>query len=145
MNIYNKVHIYSKLISMDIELNGMLYVYFIKSVFENNKKNGIEMIIDTKRSDVILIDGLQRLNQINKNKIFILNDSIKIPIKIYDKKYITNITFKYVSDKNNIQMIRMDDIRYDKIEKIIDNKIKLQNYATGKNKSVQKIMDIINN
>jgi hypothetical protein len=130
---------------MDIELNGMLYVYFIKSVFENNKKNGIEMIIDTKRSDVILIDGLQRLNQINKNKIFILNDSIKIPIKIYDKKYITNITFKYVSDKNNIQMIRMDDIRYDKIEKIIDNKIKLQNYATGKNKSVQKIMDIINN
>jgi hypothetical protein len=39
----------------------------------------------------------------------------------------------------------MDDIRYDKIEKIIDNKIKLQNYATGKNKSVHKIMDIINN
>ena len=53
---------------MDIELNGMLYVYFIKSVFENNKKIGIELIIDIRRSDIMLIDGLKRLNQINKNK-----------------------------------------------------------------------------
>ena len=37
---------------MDIELNGMLYVYFIKSVFENNKKIGIELIIDIRRSEI---------------------------------------------------------------------------------------------
>ena len=129
---------------MNIELNGGIYIYFIKSVFENNKKIGIEIIIDTKRSDVLLIDGLKRLNQINKNKIFILNENINIPIKIYDKKYTTNITFKYVSDKHKIHLINMDNIKYEKIEKIIDNKIKLQNYATGKNKSVDKIMDIIN-
>ena len=128
---------------MDIELNGMLYVYFIKSVFENNKKIGIELIIDIRRSDIMLIDGLKRLNQINKNKVFIKNENIKIPIKMYDKKYTTNIIFKYVSNTNSIILINMENIRYDKIEKIIDNKMKLQNYATSKNKSVQKIMDIL--
>mgnify|MGYP003340605677 CR=1 FL=1 len=128
---------------MDIELNGMLYVYFIKSVFENNKKIGIELIIDIRRSDIMLIDGLKRLNQINKNKVFIKNENIKIPIKIYDKKYTTNTIFKYVSNTNSIILINMENIRYDKIEKIIDNKMKLQNYATSKNKSVQKIMDIL--
>ena len=128
---------------MDIELNGMLYVYFIKSVFENNKKIGIELIIDIRRSDIMLIDGLKRLNQINKNKVFIKNENIKIPIKMYDKKYTTNTIFKYVSNTNSIILINMENIRYDKIEKIIDNKMKLQNYATSKNKSVQKIMDIL--
>jgi len=129
---------------MNIELNGILYVYFVKSVFENNKKIGIEIIINTTRSDRILIEGLKRLNQINKNKIYISNDNIKIPIKIYDKKYTSNVTFKYISDKNILEFIKLEDIKYDKVEKIIDNKIKLQNYATGKNKSVKKIMDIIN-
>lgn len=129
---------------MNIELNGILYVYFVKSVFENNKKIGIEIIINTTRSDRILIEGLKRLNQINKNKIYISNDNIKIPIKIYDKKYTSNVTFKYISDKNILEFIKLEDIKYDKVEKIIDNKIKLQNYATGKNKSVKKIMDILN-
>ena len=91
----------------------------------------------------MLIDGLKRLNQINKNKVFIKNENIKIPIKIYDKKYTTNTIFKYVSNTNSIILINMENIRYDKIEKIIDNKMKLQNYATSKNKSVQKIMDIL--
>lgn len=129
---------------MNIELNGILYVYFVKSVFENNKKIGIEIIINTTNSDRILIEGLKRLNQINKNNIYISNDNIKIPIKIYDKKYTSNVTFKYISDKNILEFIKLEDIKYDKVEKIIDNKIKLQNYATGKNKSVKKIMDIIN-
>jgi len=129
---------------MNIELNGILYVYFVKSVFENNKKIGIEIIINTTRSDRILIEGLKRLNQINKNKIYISNDNIKIPIKIYDKKYTSNVTFKFISDKNILEFIKLEDIKYDKVEKIIDNKIKLQNYATGKNKSIEKIMDIIN-
>jgi len=129
---------------MNIELNGILYVYFVKSVFENNKKIGIEIIINTTRSDRILIEGLKRLNQINKNNIYISNDNIKIPIKIYDKKYTSNVTFKYISDKNILEFIKLEDIKYDKVEKIIDNKIKLQNYATGKNKSVKKIMDILN-
>lgn len=129
---------------MDIVLNGDVYVYFIKSVFENNKKIGIEMIIDIKHSDIKLIDGLNRLKQINKNKIFISNENIKVPIKIYDKRYTTNVNIKYNFDTNKIILINMENIRYDKIEKIIDNKMKLQNYATGKNKSVKKIMDIIN-
>lgn len=129
---------------MDIELNGTLYIYFVKSVFENNKKIGIEIIFDNKRSDILLIDGLKRLNQINKNKIFLSNENIKVPIKIYDKKYTINVIFKYISDKNKLEFIKIDNIKYDKVEKIIDNKIKLQNYATGKNKSVKKIMDIIN-
>lgn len=129
---------------MDIELNGTLYIYFVKSVFENNKKIGIEIIFDNKRSDMLLVDGLKRLNQISKNKIFILNENIKVPIKIYDKKYTTDVIFKYISDKNILEFIKIDNIKYDKVEKIIDNKIKLQNYATSKNKSVKKIMDIIN-
>ena len=129
---------------MDIELNGMLYVYFIKSIFENNKKIGIEIIFDTTRSDMSLIDGLKRLNQINKNKIYLSNENIKTLIKIYDKKYTTNITFKYISVKNILELTKIDEIKYDKIDKIIDNKIKLQNYATGKNKSIEKIMNIIN-
>ena len=129
---------------MDIELNGMLYVYFIKSIFQNNKKIGIEIIFDTTRSDMSLIDGLKRLNQINKNKIYLSNENIKSHIKIYDKKYTTNITFKYIFDKNIIELTKIDEIKYDKIDKIIDNKIKLQNYATGKNKSIEKIMNIIN-
>ena len=77
---------------MDITFSGKLYVYFIKSVFENNKKIGYEFIINLHKSDNILIDGLSRLKKLNKNVIYFNINDIKIPIKIYDKKYLCNIS-----------------------------------------------------
>ena len=56
---------------MDISLKGTLYVYFIRGVFENNQKIGIEIIIDPKRSNSQLVDGLKRLNYLNANKFIV--------------------------------------------------------------------------
>ena len=127
---------------MDISLSGKLYVYFIKSVFKNNQKIGYEFIINLHKSDNILIDGLSRLKKINKNVIYFILEDIKIPIKIYDKKYLCNISITH--DINNKLILNdITDIIYDIPEKIVNRNIKIYNYSTNKNKTIQKIMNII--
>ena len=158
---------------MDITLSGKLYVYFIKSVFENNKKIGYEFIINLHKSDNILIDGLSRLKKLNKNVIYFNINDIKIPIKIYDKKYLCNISItcntvvsntldmldtvvcntpagllgstRSIERNTNNKLILNDitDIIYDKPEKIINRNIKIYNYSTNKNKTIKQIMNII--
>jgi hypothetical protein len=174
---------------MDITLSGKLYVYFIKSVFKNNKKIGYEFIININKSDNILIDGLSRLKKLNKNIIYFNINDIKIPIKIYDKKYLCNISITcntlvlldsnthiesntlvlldsnthiesntlvlldsnthiesntLVSNTNNKLILNdITDIIYDKPEKIVNRNIKIYNYSTNKNKTIQQIMNII--
>lgn len=131
---------------MDITLSGKLYVYFIRSVFESKKRIGVEFIIDIRKSDSQLIDGLIRLNKINKNKIFIKSDNIKSPIKFYDKRYTCDITFEYINNIDSLSDIILKNIvnvEYEKQPKIIDNKFKLQNYSTGKEKTIQQIMNIL--
>ena len=172
---------------MDITLSGKLYVYFIKSVFENNKKIGYEFIINLYKSDNILIDGLSRLKKINKNVIYFNINDIKIPIKIYDKKYLCNISITcntldllgsthsierntpvgllgsthsierntlvsntldmldtlVLNTNNKLILNDITDIIYDKPEKIVNRNIKIYNYSTNKNKTIQQIMNII--
>jgi hypothetical protein len=133
---------------MDIIITGNLYVYYIRNVYELNKILGKEIIIDINRSDNILIDGLKRLNKINKNKIFINTNDIKIPVKIYENKYTCNVEFKFNAIQNNIELNKLDILEYDKIikkNKLIDNNFRLQNYSTGKNKTFKQIMSIITN
>jgi hypothetical protein len=128
---------------MDITLSGKIFVYFIRSVFESKQKIGVELITDTLNSDNQLIDGLQRLNKINKNKIFIKTDDVKIPLKIYDKRYTCNVTFEYINNMDNQSILILKElnvIEYEKTKKIVDNKFRLQNYATGKQKTIDQIM-----
>jgi hypothetical protein len=128
---------------MDITLSGKIFVYFIRSVFESKQKIGVELIIDTCNSDNQLIDGLQRLNKINKNKIFIKTDDVKIPIRLYDKRYICNVTFEYNNNMDNQSILILKElnvVEYEKTRKIVDIKFKLQNYATSKQKTIDQIM-----
>ena len=127
---------------MDIQLSGKLYVHFVKSVFESNQKIGIEFIIDKLKSDNQLIDGLMRLKLLNNNKFFVNNKDIKIPVKLYDKKYMCNI-FIIIQDNKKIILENITDVEYDKINKIIDTKLFIPTYSVGKNKTAEKIMDII--
>ena len=131
---------------MDITLSGKLFVYFIRSVFESKKKIGIELVIDTRNSDNQLIDGLTRLNKLNRNKIFIKTDDVKIPIRLYDNRYTCNINFKYINNMDNQSSLILNElnvIEYEKTRKIVDNKFKIQNYATSKQKTIDQIMKII--
>ena len=131
---------------MDITLSGKIFVYFIRSVFESKQKIGVEFIIDTRNSNNQLIDGLNRLNKINKNKIFIKTDNIKIPLKMYDKRYTCNVTFEYINnidDKSNLILKELNGVEYEKTRKIVDNKFRLQNYATSKQKTINQIMNLI--
>lgn len=128
---------------MDITLSGKIFVYFIRSVFESKQKIGVELIIDTCNSDNQLIDGLQRLNKINKNKIFIKTDDVKIPIRLYDKRYTCNVTFEYNNNMDNQSILILKElnvVEYEKTRKIVDIKFKLQNYATSKQKTIDQIM-----
>ena len=128
---------------MDISLSGKIFVYFIRSVFESKQKIGVELIIDTCNSDNQLIDGLQRLNKINKNKIFIKTDDVKIPIRLYDKRYTCNVTFEYNNNMDNQSILILKElnvVEYEKTRKIVDIKFKLQNYATSKQKTIDQIM-----
>ena len=134
---------------MDINLSGKLYIYFIRSIFESKQKIGYELIININKSDNQLICGLIRLNKLNINKIFIKTDDIKIPLKMYDKHYICNITFGYINNINNIDnksyliLKELNTIEYDKTRQIVDNKLKIQNYATGKQKTIDQIINIL--
>ena len=127
---------------MDIKLSGKLYVHFIKSVFESNQKIGIEFVIDKLKSDNQLIDGLMRLTLLNNNKFFVNNKDLKNPVKLYDKKYLCNI-FITIHDNKQIILENITDVEYDKINKIVDTKLFIPKYSIGKNKTVEKIMDII--
>jgi hypothetical protein len=86
---------------MDININGKLYVYFVKSVFYNNQKIGYEFIVNSYKSDNILIDSLNRIKKINKNIIYFNIQDLKMPIRTYDKNYecIIDITFDATSKK----------------------------------------------
>lgn len=131
---------------MDITLSGKIFVYFIRSVFESKQKIGVEIIIDPHNSDNQLIDGLNRLNKINKNKIFIKIDNIEIPLKIYDTRYTCNATFQYINnidDKSNLILKEINGVKFEKTKIIVDNKFRLQNYATSKQKTINQIMNLI--
>jgi hypothetical protein len=134
---------------MDISLNGTLYVYFIRSVFEGNKKIGIEFIIDPKRSNNQLIDGLKRLNYLNENKFIIYKDNYK-NIDLITTKYIGEFDFVSISDidssKNILKLNKFDIIEKDKIlppSCKVSTKVFLNNYSTGKKKTINDIMNII--
>lgn len=134
---------------MDISLNGTLYVYFIRSVFENNSKIGIEFIIDPKRSNIQLVDGLKRLDYLNGNKFIIYKDNYT-NIDLISTKYVAEFEFISVyhieSEKNILKLNKINIIEKDKIlspSRQVSNKIFLNNYSTGKNKTVNDIMNII--
>ncbi len=134
---------------MDISLNGTLYVYFIRSIFQDSKKIGIQIIIDPKRSNIQLVDGLKRLNFLNGNKFIIYKDNYT-NIDSIATKYIANFDFTSVcqneSEKNILKLNKMNIIEKDKIlspSRQVSNKIFLNNYSTGKNKTVNDIMNII--
>jgi hypothetical protein len=127
---------------MDIKLSGKLYVHFIKSIFESNQKIGIEIIIDKHKSDNQLIDGLTRLKLLDNNKFFVENTNIKIPIRLYDKKYMCNVSI-IINDKKKIILVDHSNVEYDKINKIIDTKLFIPNYSYGKTTTTEKIMDVI--
>jgi hypothetical protein len=134
---------------MDISLNGNLYVHFVRSVFENNKKIGIEFIIDLKRSNNQLIDALKRLNYLNNNKFIIYKDNYS-NIDLISTKYTAEFEFISVfhieSDKNILKLNKMNIIEKDKIlppSRQVNNKIFMNSYSTGKNKTIHDIMNII--
>jgi hypothetical protein len=134
---------------MDISLKGTLYVYFIRGVFQNNQKIGIEFIIDQKRSNIQLVDGLKRLNYLNGNKIIIHKDNY-YNIDLISTKYIAEFEFVSISQidssKNVLKLNKMNIIEKDKILppiRQISTKIFFNNYSTGKKKTVQDIMHII--
>jgi hypothetical protein len=129
---------------MNISLSGKLYVHFIKSVFEEKQKIGIDIIIDRLKSDIQVIDGLTRLKLLNNNKIFVKNINIKIPVKLYDKKY-TCTVFLIIDSNNDVILENIIDVLYEKIPKIIDNKLYIPKYSMNKNKTTEKIMEIISN
>ena len=108
---------------MDISLNGTLYVYFIRSVFEGNKKIGIEFIIDPKRSNNQLIDGLNRLNYLNGNKFVIYKDNYSnIDLKDYLNDFISLKILLLCSGIEQRQDLQ--EKRYLLLDSVIDKYIK---------------------
>jgi hypothetical protein len=134
---------------MDISLNGTLYVYFIRSVFEGNKKIGIEFIIDPKQSNNQLVDGLKRLNYLNGNKLVIYKDNYS-NIDLISTKYVAEFEFTSIcnidSSNNVLKLSKMNIIEKDKILSPISKistKVFLNNYSTGKSKTVRDIIQIM--
>lgn len=129
---------------MEINIDGKLYIHFIKSLFEDAKKIGIEIIIDNLKSDFKLIDGFKRLNVITNNKIKILNGNYPKDINLLNTKYLcdVNITIQDNTIKiNNLNIIKIDKQLLP--DKKVNNSIYLNKYATGKNKTVYDIMNIL--
>lgn len=134
---------------MEIQLSGKVYIYFIKSVFENNKKTGIEFIIDPKRSDNMLISGLNRLNVLNNNRFFVnINNYLDINIDLYATKYISMIDILILPIKeinvikiNNFSIIEKDKIV--NITKNINSGLYINKYSTGKSYTVREILKIL--
>ena len=129
---------------MEINIDGKLYIHFIKSLFEGSKKIGIEIIIDNLKSDFKIIDGLRRLNLIKNNKIQILNNNYPKDTDMINKKYLSEINISVID--NNIKINTLTVIKIDKpefINKKVNNSIYLNKYTTGKNKTVYDIMNIL--
>lgn len=131
---------------MEINIDGKLYIYFIKSLFEGTKKIGIEIIIDNIKSDFKVIDGLRRLNVIKNNKIQVLNDNYPKDLNLVNTKYLSETNITIIDSKIKINTLNI--IKIDKPELInnkVNNSIYMNKYATGKNKTVNDIMNILKN
>jgi len=129
---------------MEININGKLYIYFIKSLFESNKKVGIEIIINDTKSDFKVIDGLKRLNLIKNNKIQILNNNYPDDMNLINIKYLSEINISVIDNQikiNSLNIIKIDKNKL--INEKVNNLIYVNNYTTSKNKIVYDIMDII--
>jgi hypothetical protein len=140
---------------MEINIYGKLYVYFIKSIFKDNKKIGIEFIINSNKSDFKVIDGLQRLDMIKNNRIEILNDNYPTNINLTNTNLtntnLTNTNFLCeinLSIVNNKIIIKsLDVINIDKKEpfnKKINKSIYLNKYSFSKQRTINDIMNILN-
>lgn len=127
---------------MEINITGKLYIYFIKSIFESNKKTGIEIIFDINKSDYTLINGLRRMNLLNNNKIKFLNNNYPSNINIFAKKCMCEIN---ITLSNNIAKINtLNVIKFDEGFKY-NSEISVNKYMTNKNKIVFDIMEILKN
>jgi len=129
---------------MEINIDGKLYIYFIKSLFESNKKVGIEIIINNTKSDFKVIDGLKRLDLIKNNKIQILNNNYPKDMNLINTKYLSEINISVID--NHIKINSLNVIKIDKdelISKKVNTSIYVNKYATGKNKTVFDIMSIL--
>jgi hypothetical protein len=129
---------------MEINIDGKLYIYFIKSLFESNKKVGIEIIINNTKSDFKVIDGLKRLDLIKNNKIQILNNNYPKDMNLINTKYLSEINISVID--NHIKINSLNVIKIDKdelISKKVNTSIYVNKYATGKNKTVYDIMSIL--
>lgn len=129
---------------MEIEINGNVYIHFIRSVFNANKKIGIEFIIDVKKSDICIINGLKRLNLLSNNKFSILNNNYPRDINLITTKYLSKIELNII--ESTIKIKSLNIINIDKpqlIQKELNKSIYINKYATGKNKIVNDIMEIL--
>ena len=129
---------------MEINIDGKLYIHFIKSIFENSKKIGIEIIIDNLKSDLKLIDGLKRLNQLKNNKFQIMNNNYPKDINLINTKYLSEINLSIIDNKikiNTFNVIKID--KQEPINKKVNTSIYLNKYLTNKNKIVSDIMNIL--
>lgn len=129
---------------MEINIYGKLYIYFIKSLFEENKKTGIEIIINNTKSDFKVIDGLKRLDIIKNNKIQVLNNNYPKDLNLINTKYLSDINISVSNNEikiNSLNVIKID--KDDLINKKVNNSLYLNKYATSKNKTVYDIMNIL--
>lgn len=130
---------------MDIKIDGKLYIYFIKKIFELKKITSIEIIIDIKKSDNTLIRELNRIKCINNNKIYIKNNNNLLKnIDISKQKYTANINFNY-NDINKLSIDKIDILDYDNIDEPIKNikkSIFIKKYNNNNN-IVKQIIDLI--
>lgn len=136
---------------MDIKIEGKLYIYFIKKIFELNKIIGIEMIIDIKKSDNSLIRELNRIKCIDNNIIYIKNNNNllhKLDTSI--QKYTANITFNYNdnnNDTNKLSVNKVDILEIDKVDEPIKNikkSIYINKYNNSSYNIAKQIRDILN-
>jgi len=129
---------------MEINIDGKLYIYFIKSLFESNKKIGIEIIINNSKSDFKVIDGFKRLILLKIIRIQILNNNYPKDMNLINTKYLSEINISVIDNQikiNSLNVIKID--RDELISKKVNNSIYVNKYATGKNKTVYDIMNIL--
>ena len=129
---------------MEININGKIYIYFVRSIFNGNIKTGLEFIINVNKSDNNIIDGLKRLNLLNNNKFIVLLNNYPKEFNIINVKYLADIHLSII-DKNII----IKSLNILKIEKEITPILKLNKslyinkYATKKKRTLNEIMDIL--
>lgn len=131
---------------MDITLEGDIFIHFIKGVFENNKKIGSEFIINPNKSDKNIIFGLKKLGFLIENKFIILNNNHPIDMNKTDVKYIAHV--KFIITNTTLKLDTINITSHDncaKPDKKLHTNIYLNKYVTGKDKTIESIMDIIKN